>query len=298
MSTRKNNLSRTIAQNLRDNAMAEGEGIASMFNFIEPPIDLFKILNAEKDNVYSEGGDFGDDFDGCLEFLGPSSTPRYLLAYNTKYNRDESKDKLHPRVRFSIAHELGHYFLDKHRRLLSSRIKKFSCKTELFGTETKRELEFQADYFATGLLMPSSLLGSIVNQCPESDLAKIQQTADLFEVSMTSMMLRWVKLSHFPCGIFSVSPDSIIEWGWVSQSIFDIGAYQRQENMISTDAFRFFNSITSNSYSEGSGKGLLNYWLQTDHSNLSIKEFYVKMRYYQNMLVFIYAYEDEIEELQ
>lgn len=285
----KSNLTWKIHQNLRDDAMAQGEDIAKVFEFAEPPIDPLAIIKQEP-LIYAEGADFGNAFDGCLEYLGK----RYMLAYNTKYNRHEDAT-LHPRVRFTIAHELGHYFMDTHRNLLQSTGVPYSCTTERFESDT--EMELQADYFATGLLMPTRIIAPIVNRTPEPDLATIQKVAGKFQVSMTSMLHRWVKISDFPCALLSVSPKGAIQWGWVSEALFHIGVYRRKPNVVSSDAKHFLQNTDRTSYQEGRGKSLLHHWFDTKFTALSVEEFYAAIPYVANILVFLFAYEDEVQAL-
>lgn len=282
----KNNLSWTIKKNIRNDAMAQGEDIAKIFEFNKLPVDPLFIIK-EEPLLYAEGDDFADAFDGRLEYLGP----KYLLVYNTKYNRRQGAN-LHPRVRFTIAHELGHYFLDAHRNLLRKGTTQYSCTTEKFNSAI--EIELQADYFATGLLMPSGLVSPFVNRTSEPDLNAIKDIAGKCQVSMTSMMLRWIKLSHFPCGLFSVKLNGEISWGWVSETLFQLKAYRKLSYPKSADFKRFLETNSMTSYSEGTGKGFLGDWLITQYGKLSVEEFYAVMPYTQNVLVFIYAYEDEI----
>jgi hypothetical protein len=279
-----NKYSWKMAQVLRDYAMAQGEEIIKLFEIEKPPVNPFTIIESEP-TIYAEGADFGDAFDGRLEYLGG----KYLLAYNTKYNRN-NENGLHPRIRFTIAHELGHYFLDEHRNVLRRGRLEYSCNTE-FKTDT--EMELQADYFATGLLMPSHILGPIVNKIPEPNLKAIQIAAQKFQVSMTSMMLRWVKLSDFPCGVFSVKGNQI-SWGWVSESLLGIKAYQKKDKVVSPDAISFLKNSDLSQYREGKGKGLLDYWVDVDRMDVSVEEFYANVPYTKNTLVFFFAYEDEI----
>ncbi len=285
---KRNNLAWKIQQNTRDDAMAQGENIIEVTGISTLPINVFNIIKEEKP-IHTEGDDFGDDFDGRLEYSGH----RYLLVYNTKYNKEQyNKSQFHPRIRFTIAHELGHYFLETHRNMLRSGKMKYSCTTERF--QAKKELELQADYFATGLLMPSKILSPLVNQASEPSLTTIKRTASQFQVSMTSMMLRWVKLSHFPCGVFSVNPKGLIEWGWVSEPLAETKAYRKNSKLISKDAQKFLSSAHFDQYSEEVGKGFLGDWVNTIHGNLSVEEFYAIMPFSKSLLVFIYAYEDEI----
>ena len=288
---KKNRLSWKLLQNVRDHSMIQGEGIVELFNIESPPIEVFDIINREK-LLHAEGADFGSDFDGRLEYLGR----KYLLAYNTKYNRDLfDSAKLHPRVRFTIAHELGHFYIDDHRKLLRSGKIRYTCTTERFLSE--KELELQADYFATGLLMPSRILSPIINKASEPKLPIIKEVANSFQVSLTSMMLRWVKMSHFPCGVFSVDPDGTIAWDWLSEPLIGINSSRKNNRIASKDAKKFTASSSFEKYEEGAGKGFLSDWVNTPHDKLSVEKTYCTMPYFRSILVFIYAYEDELINL-
>ncbi len=83
------------------------------------------------------------------------SRNRFLLLYNTKYDAYLLPGQHHPRTRFSIAHELGHYFLEPHRAYLRRTGKSHPSKGEFLSDRT---IEMEADAFAAGLLMPSALL--------------------------------------------------------------------------------------------------------------------------------------------
>lgn len=286
---KKNNFSWKLLQNVRDYAMAQGEDIIELSNIVSPPVEVFDIIKKEK-LLHAEGADFGADFDGRLEYLGHN----YLLAYNTKYNRNQldSAPAIHPRVRFTIAHELGHFYIESHRNILRTGKIRYICTTERFQVE--KELELQADYFATGLLMPSQMLSPIINKIPEPTLGTIKEVAGKFQVSMTSIMLRWVKLSHFPCGVFSVNPNGTIAWAWTSEPLIEIKSFHKNNTIASQDAKNFIASSTFERYKEGSGKGLLNNWVSTPYNDLSVEESYCIIPYFRSMLVFVYAYEDEL----
>jgi hypothetical protein len=283
----KNNPSYRLLQSIRDNAMLQGESIAEVLNIRSYPIDVFSIIRQEP-LIYAEGDDFGDDFDGRLEYLGAS----FLLAYNTKYNRHQPNQRhLHPRVRFTIAHELGHFYIESHRQLMQHGQRNYSCVTEGFPSE--KELEIQADYFATGLLMPTNMLSPLVNKS-EPDKETIKRMATDFQVSLTSMMLRWVKLSHFPCGLFSVDLEGNVLWGWVSEALARIRAYRKRDNLQSNEGTVFLKTVDCTQYQDGTGQGLLNDWVNIEHTQLSVQEDYYFIPARRNMLVFIRTYEDEI----
>jgi hypothetical protein len=145
--------------------------------------------------------------------------------------------------------------------------------------------------------MPSRILSPIINKIPEPTLEVIKEIANKFEVSMTSMMLRWVKLSHFPCGVFSVNPSGTIAWGWTSEPLIGIKSFWKNNTVASEDAKNFMASLTFEDYEEGTGKGLLSDWVKTPYKCFSVQEYYCIMPFFNSMLVFIFAYEDELSVL-
>ena len=72
--------------------------------------------------------------------------------------------------------------------------KSHPCFTEF---QSDPYVEQQADCFSAGLLMPSFLLAPHINKQAEPTLDIIKNTAREFEVSITSMMVRWILLSDF-----------------------------------------------------------------------------------------------------
>ena len=76
------------------------------------PIDVFRIAKEEHPRLRLGGRDFGDRFDGKLRYN--SEKRCFGLLYNTKYDAGVRPGTHHPRTRFSIAHELGHYHLEHH----------------------------------------------------------------------------------------------------------------------------------------------------------------------------------------
>src|SRR5262245_3383302 len=66
----------------REAAAALAERIVKDIGITAPPVSPFKVLDTEKRRIRVYGDDFGDAFDGRLEY----QSPRFLLFYNTKYD--------------------------------------------------------------------------------------------------------------------------------------------------------------------------------------------------------------------
>jgi len=96
------------------------------------------------------------------------------------------------RIRYTIAHELGHY--DLHRDKSDLFVDKQMIFRSLQSSDTpeKLQMEQEANVFASALLMPSNLLRKEVERA-KLDLASddaIQTLAKKFLVSTTAMTIR------------------------------------------------------------------------------------------------------------
>jgi Zn-dependent peptidase ImmA (M78 family) len=287
-------------QSHRDWACRQGEEVAETLGCREYPIDPFAVAASEP-VIFLKGADLGEKLDGRLSFCRArrkNQKDRFLLAYNTRYDDICPHEGDHcPKVRFTVGHELGHYFLDRHRRYLQRGGQPYSCYTESY---CEMLMELEADAFAAGLLMPSRLLAPIINRDVDEQpsLDDIRNVAREFQISLTSMMVRWTRLSDFPCAVFSVAEHhgSIgIRWGWVSDAFANVGAYWRRYGEFrSKDAKGFLGGTPDFSrWQSGSGLGMIGDWVETDH-RISVREQYAVIPYARHLLIFLTAPEDEL----
>lgn len=276
-------------QATRDFALAKGEEVSKLNGFCTGPVDPFKVIASESGQVLAKGDDFGDSFDGRLSYHDGT----FLLLYNTRYNHWPRIGMHHPKVRFTIAHELGHYFLDGHREFLVRRREAIESFTEF---ESNKEVERQADAFAAGLLMPKQLVAPHVNCEPDATMASIKEAAREFDVSLTSMMVRWTHLSHFPCATLCIR-SGLIQWGFGSEAFRACGLWRCRRGVApkSVDAMKFLKSDSSCSvFREGTGAGRAQHWLEGDCDPLDVREHYLVIPYSQCIMVFVTAREEDL----
>lgn len=143
----------------------------------------------------------------------------WVLLYN-----DQLKSE--GRIRFTQAHELGHYLL--HRRLRDS----FSCtdKDMVEWGPGGKQLESEADEFASTLLMPINHFRALVNDS-KIDFEMLGKCADLFGVSLTAAALRWVSFTS-ESAVLILSRDGFIDWSISSDKAFKNGAYFRTSDRV------------------------------------------------------------------
>jgi Zn-dependent peptidase ImmA (M78 family) len=115
---------------------------------VEPPIPVEDIIERGL-NLKLGFIDF-EDKTGPADILGATYVKKRLVCFNKKL----LQNKFEGRLNFTWAHEAGHWVL--HRQLVVPETRKESAQgTILCRTrDSKRPIEWQADYFASCLLMP------------------------------------------------------------------------------------------------------------------------------------------------
>ena len=110
----------------------------------------------------------------------PNDHAVWGIAYNGKARGE--------RQRFTIAHELGHFILHRSQK------QSFNCDSQSVhtGIDGLRQIEREADEFASNLLMPGDLLREwISNQ--RIDLHVLSAIAKRFQVSFEALCIRFIK---------------------------------------------------------------------------------------------------------
>jgi len=141
--------------------------------------NLKKILIEENISIIYDH--YENYFDGLLVF---EPEKFYIHLNNDKGNHESSK-----RSRFSIAHELGHYFIPEHHQSIIDGT--FKCHPSKFRTHQSNLIEQEADYFAACLLMPSKKFKEACYRKPFS-LKLIEELSKKFNVSRLSTLLRFI----------------------------------------------------------------------------------------------------------
>lgn len=142
-------------------------------------LNIDSILSAQQISV--SYGKYANAFDGLLEYFNG----RFHIYVNTERGNREGSG----RSRFTIGHELGHFFIDEHRGPMKlGRVDPHSS----IAFESNSIVEREADWFATNLLMPRD---RFIKKC-KKELTGLQGIVNLsttFETSITSTALRYIK---------------------------------------------------------------------------------------------------------
>ena len=134
-------------------------------------------------------GDYQDYFDGMLEYEDGK-----FHIYINNYGKFSL---ITPRIRFSFAHELGHYFIDEHRLSLESGKSLYHPSKYCF--EQRNPVEKEADYFASCLLMPRSLFS--VECKGDFSFSKLNGLCKRFGTSLPATASRYMDYGAMPIAI-------------------------------------------------------------------------------------------------
>jgi hypothetical protein len=254
------------------------------------PVDPLAIARTEEPLLRAGGRNLGNRYDGKLEYHRREN--RFLLFFNTKYDSMLSPGEHHPRARFSICHELGHYFLDHHRAYLMRGGKSHRSTSEyLTGLQVERE----ADAFAASLLLPTRLVRPIVNQ-GELSVERIDQISKVFGASLVSTAIRCVRLSHFPCAIAGIR-DGEVAWMFPSESLIDGGIYPNKGDL-PRNAESPWTDFLAGAEEIVKADGYARHWFQTyDREHLEsvcVAEEYVPVHVLGTLLVLLTLDENDV----
>jgi Zn-dependent peptidase ImmA (M78 family) len=171
--------------------MAEANRISSMLNAVlgveRFPVKVDEVALEYSRQCFSDSpidkvqGEYLDSFDGLLK--ANKARSKWLILYNSTTPSEGRK-------RFTIAHEFGHYILHRHEQDL------FECGNGDIetGDNNERDIEAEADLFASTLLMPLDDFRRQVDGQPISfDL--LGHCAERYGVSLTAAALRWTEIA-------------------------------------------------------------------------------------------------------
>ena len=116
--------------------------------------------------------------------------------------------------RFSIGHELGHYFLEGH---IDHVLPEDGIHASDAGFVSADLYELEADHFSAGLLMPSSLFNESLSRFGQG-LAAIEATAGLARTSLTATAIRYAELTDDATAVV-MSTGKIIDYCFLSDTI-------------------------------------------------------------------------------
>lgn len=232
-----------MEQNLDEIAeLAESLG---SHNLVNGKVNLARI--AKRKGIELIYGHYEDHFLGQLVH----SSRRFYIHLN----QDKLTDKNSARSRFTIAHELGHYFIDSHRTQLSNGIT-LSYKNDL-SNKTNEKIERQANHFASHLMMPKKHFIRLAKKF-EPGLESILKLRSKFDTSIECTTLHYINLDIANCIMIKWRPDFSFYYSSYSKSFsqfsgikekapvkFNSDYIREQVKLIEADRLDYIEDATS-----------------------------------------------------
>jgi hypothetical protein len=111
--------------------------------------------------------------------------------------------------RFTVSHELGHYHLDGHVEQMFAGGADWVVSTGSHFQGGANQVEREADFFASELLMPETLVRPLVRGVPS--LRQVRSLATRCDVSFSAAAITVARLTGEPLAII-VSRNGVVEW--------------------------------------------------------------------------------------
>ena len=172
--------------------------------FDEKITPLERIVADENLDVFYDNYE-SNTFDGMTIY----DNGKFYIHINT-YNGNRADTD---RGRFTLAHELGHYFIDTHRIGLKNGLLKphpsLTNKAQYFS------IEREADYFAACLLMPEERFRKDIGN-KKFGIKVIDYLRSEYKISRTACALRFADIGNYPL-LIVYAENNIIRWSYSSE---------------------------------------------------------------------------------
>ena len=183
-------------------AEAHAENLVTQLGIVSLPINPIEI--AEQYAIQCQRGEI-QGFSGCLVKQGDV----FGILYSSKFNNDGF-------IRFTVAHELGHYFLPGHPELLFPEGDGIHHSHNGFTDSEIHELE--ADHFAAALLMPRHLFRAALGQETIPGFYAIEALSEKCKTSITATAIRYATFADYPVALI-VSSNNRVEYSFMSDTM-------------------------------------------------------------------------------
>lgn len=144
---------------------------------LTPPIDVYhicevcniEIINADLKNAYA--------------YFKIRNGRKVIFLSNLIVGTEKEK--------FTIAHELGHYFLPNHMM----KIDDMYTEKDYMNRVNAKIIENDVDQFASELILPSKYVNQRLEKISLREFIKLKELANYYEVSLTSLLCRYVDIN-------------------------------------------------------------------------------------------------------
>lgn len=210
----------------------------------------------------------------------------FMIGYSTKIRSEGFQN-------FTVAHELGHFFIDDHPYAVLSDGKHLS----MAGYISKDRYEQEADAFATEFLMPWKLIEPIIS-ANTGGFRTIQAIADRCESSIVASAIRYAQVTR-ECVAVIVSHCGAVEFMTASTSFKELHGldWLRKRDSLPSNvpSARFSEQFDWIRAGEMAEEGARLAWWFPGIADRDVEEDVVGLGSYERLLTVLVTDETEIE---
>lgn len=167
------------------------------------------LVIADQLGITYNFGHYADAFDGLLEYMDN--------RFHIYANLDRLRSPDHPRARFTLGHELGHFYIDDHHNALTGGVGPHASFTDY---QSQNPAEQEADSFAAAFLMPMERFKSATKK-KTPGAAAIRELADVFGTSYASTAIRYARSNIHSVIVMRWTLEGR-KWCWSSDDLHSI----------------------------------------------------------------------------
>ena len=223
-------------------------------NIIEVPIQPREI--ARQLGIWVWEREIEGGYDGYLMRVG-----------NTFGIMVNSAIKSEARKNFTIAHELGHYEFERHKK--PQRVCLIRESDSFY--ENKQE-EMQANQFAVELLMPQEMFIADMNKQEEVGLFAIDALAKKYCTSFTSTAIRYARFSPHTCAVIISEEGRIRYFAYSKAFSADENCYLVKDMPLHVGSYArqlFDNNVVDE---ESYGEVPISYWCKSNSGGMLFEQ--------------------------
>ena len=172
----------------------KGEQIAREYGFTSFPIDPFEIAKKEEIKICPKPPD-KKGVSGGIVFSGNNAG----IFYATDIVNEGFR-------RFTVGHELGHYFIDGHPEQIQKSAPLHVSRAGF--SQGDNSIEIEADHFASGLLLPTYLVHRSLRNAAIG-LEGVISLSDDSICSLTASAIRAAECSEYPVAVVVSQGDKV-----------------------------------------------------------------------------------------
>jgi hypothetical protein len=258
-------------------AANQAESLIDEWRLHSLPIDPFSVAARHEITVEPKPSD-APGVSGFLMF----HNGRFGIGYATHIKNDGF-------IRFTISHELGHYFLPGHPEKLFPTGSGVHASRSGFICDD--ECEVEADHFASALLMPTKFFVDAMRAAGEGFDA-IKTLAGVCRTSITATAIRYAKLSEDPVAVV-VSSGRTIDYCFMSDALRGLSgvSWIKKGELLppKSETFEFNQDPTNVKYgNEAEGWSTLDRWMD-GAPRLEMKEDVIGLGTYGKTLTVLFT---------